>query len=296
MRFAGKFLNNLRGGVLEWFVAYRFADNWKGATSLSPIRIKNPIGRYYADPFLISRGEKKYCFVEDYSWKERRAKISVLELSSAGCKVLGVALEEPFHLSFPFLISRGDALYMCPETSANRDIRIYKCTDFPLRWELHRVIMRSISAVDTCIFEFGGRWWMLTSFDSSDIGDHGSELHAYFADSFDSEAWTPHASNPIVFDPMRGRNGGMIVEPSSVYRVFQTHGFDMYGESMGVSKILKLTPDLYQEEIISVFKPDCFEGISGTHTLAYNDGVLALDFVRRSEVPLGDFCGRSSLQ
>ena len=33
-------------------------------------------------------------------------------------------LHEPFHLSFPYLFEHDGALFMCPETSENRDIRI----------------------------------------------------------------------------------------------------------------------------------------------------------------------------
>ena len=41
---------------------------------------------------------------------------------------------------------------MCPESYENKDIRLYKCIQFPLKWELEIKLMENIQAVDTNIF------------------------------------------------------------------------------------------------------------------------------------------------
>ena len=46
---------------------------------------------------------KNFCFVEDYDFLGGKGKISVLELNPEGEKYLGVALEDEFHLSYPFI-------------------------------------------------------------------------------------------------------------------------------------------------------------------------------------------------
>ena len=70
---------------------------------------------------------------------------------------------------------------MCPETSEMKDIRLYRCLDFPLKWELEKTLIKDVSAVDSNIFEFNEKWWMLTNIDSSDSGEHCSELHLFYS-------------------------------------------------------------------------------------------------------------------
>ena len=99
---------------------------------------------------------------------------------------------------------------MCPETSKNNDIRIYKCVEFPLSWKLHKILIKNIDACDTNIFFHQKKWWIMTNVDSSNIGDHNSELHIYYSDSLDSQEWIPHPANPIIFDSNKARNGGLL--------------------------------------------------------------------------------------
>ncbi len=102
---------------------------------------------------------------------------------------------------------------MVPETCGNRSIELWKCTDFPLKWELDVNLMTNISAVDTIIFKHGEYWWLLTNIDRTDGQSHCDELFAFFSDSPRSTEWTPHACNPIVRNPMRARNAGIVVSP-----------------------------------------------------------------------------------
>ena len=63
--------------------------------------------------------------------------------------------------------------------------------------------------------------------------------------------WKPHSLNPVIFDSKKARNAGIIYsEKNQIHRVFQKHDFDMYGASLGVSKIKTLTDDKYEEELL----------------------------------------------
>ena len=73
---------------------------------------------------------------------------------------LGPVIVEPYHLSFPFLFTHEGTLYMCPECSGSGQIRVYRCTGFPLQWELAAVLMENVSAADTMLFPRDGRWWI----------------------------------------------------------------------------------------------------------------------------------------
>jgi hypothetical protein len=268
------------GARWRWSVAYQFTDSWKDAVLSRSRVITNPPNRFFADPCVVRWQGRHICFVEDFDYRTSRARISAMELRHDGYELLGPALEEPFHLSHPYIFVADGELYMCPETAEIREIRLYRCTRFPLAWTLHAVLMRDVAAVDTSILFHGGGWWMLTNVDSAGIGEYRSELHVFRADRFDAVSWQPHPRNPVIADSARARNGGLILQGGEVFRVFQVHGFDVYGQSMGVAKVT-LSEDDYQEEVVAHFEPDFLEGIAGAHSLTYHEGVLAVDFVRR---------------
>jgi len=280
-----KILNKIFGRSLKWNVAYQFINEWKNPTLSKSIIIKNPKNSYLADPFVIKYNNKTVIFVEDYSFKNRKGKISAYEINSESYKKLGTVIEEEFHLSYPFLIEDKEDLFMVPETHQTKDIRIYRCTEFPLKWKLHKILISGIGAVDTNIFKFNNKYWLFTNLDTSNSSDYSSELHIFYADNIESSEWKPHALNPVIFDSKKARNGGMIYsEKKHTYRVFQKQGFDNYGESIGISRIKTLTENEYEEEIYMNVMPDFFKKISGTHSFSYNSGVLVNDFTTNESI------------
>lgn len=281
---SGKIISHKFGFGLRWSVAYGFNDNWENVEFRKFKKIENPPNRFYADPFMCCERGINVCFVEDYDYKTSKGKISAIKLTKEGYSEIGTALEETFHMSYPFLFKNGNDLYMCPETHEIGDIRLYKCIDFPLKWELHKVLMQNVSASDSNIFFYKEKWWMLSNIDSSGIGDHCSELHLFYANDFDSNNWEPHPSNPIIFSPLKARNGGFLIKDNYLYRVFQVQGFDNYGESMGVAKITDLSENNYKEEIVFNILPKFFEGISGTHTFSCDSNVVVIDFSKIEKI------------
>jgi len=242
-------------------------------------KIKNPPNHYLADPFVVRRNKEDYCFVEDYCYETLKASICVYKLSVNKAERLGTAIEEPFHISYPYVFEYQSKLYMCPESANNKDIRIYECIDFPLKWGLKKVIFSDISAVDSTIFQYNGRWWLFTSTDSGDSGDYCSDLLIYYADNPFSDYWTPHKNNPIFVDSMKGRMGGILFDEKDVYRVSQQQGFNMYGKSTTINKIVQLTENQYIEESYVTIKPNFFKNIKGTHHIHSNGAVTVFDFV-----------------
>jgi hypothetical protein len=236
-------------------------------------------GRYWADPFLHTRGGRTFCFVEDLVQKTEKGHITALELVGTRIVEHGVALQEPFHLSFPFLFEYRGELYMCPESCASRQIRVYRCTEFPLKWKLEKTLMDGVSAVDTLLFPKDGRWWMLTNIDESETGDHCSELYLFSADSPLSTTWAPHRQNPILVDSIGGRNGGLIIDGEKLLRLGQCQGFDQYGQSLRVYEIKEISESRYAEELVAEIKPDFRKGIVGTHHLSTDGRTTVIDHV-----------------
>src|SRR5581483_6313837 len=135
------------GGDHRWKVAF-LPGAWRSAALWRARIIENEPGHYLADPFAITRGGNTYCFVEDYDIARQRGRITVYGIVDGQATYIGAALQEDFHLSYPYLFHYDGELYMCPESSAVREIRVYKCVEFPLRWKLESTIMKGVSAAD----------------------------------------------------------------------------------------------------------------------------------------------------
>jgi len=264
----------------RWGVAYKFIENWDDVALWKSSKIKNPPNRFLADPFPWYYEGKHYCFVEDFCFVEKKACISVYEINQNGYIELGVAIKENFHLSYPFLFENNNNIYLCPESYENKDIRLYKCVEFPLKWELETILMEDVQAVDTSIFYKNEKWWMLTNMDSSNSEQFDSELHIFWSDNLLSKNWHPHNLNPVVFDSKRARNGGLLFKDNEIYRVFQSAGFYFYGESFGVSKIIEISESTFIEEFKFDIKPNFFKRIKGTHTYNFKNGLMVIDFVK----------------
>jgi hypothetical protein len=255
---------------------------WDKAALWRSTEVASPRGRFWADPFLFARHGKTFCFVEDFVYKERKAHISVLEISGASVIERGVALKEPFHLSFPFLFEYQGQLFMCPEAAQSGQVRVYRCTEFPLKWEVEKILMDGVSAADTVLFEKGGKWWMLTSIDESGTGDHCSELYLFSSDSPLSTTWAPHPQNPVRIDSWGGRNAGLVIEGERIFRLAQCQGFDRYGHSLLVHEIRDISESRYVEEPVASIGPAFRSGVLGTHHLSTDGRITVIDHVSRS--------------
>jgi len=281
---AGKRIRRLRGREYQWQVSFTPAP-WRQAVLWRARTIPNPRGRYLADPFVIERDGRTCCFVEDYDCSTKRGRISVYELNSGGSsEFLGPVVEEPFHLSFPYVFEHDGELYMCPESSANRDIRVYRCTGFPLEWRLEKVIMSDVRAADTMLFEKDRCWWMLTNIDTADTGDYCSDLFVFRSDSPLSDQWTPHAGNPVVLDAGYARNAGLLREGTRLYRVSQRQGFDQYGKGSQINEIVALSDSSYEENCVAQIEPAFHDGIIGTHHMHCSGRMTVVDSLKLSPI------------
>ena len=275
-----KIFRKFMGRSMRWGIAYQFSENWREVTLWKSNVVENLPNRFFADPFIIKRNGKHYCFVEDYDYKSSCGVISVFEITRTGHVNLGVALEEDFHLSYPFIFEADGEIFMCPETAEVREIRIYRCKSFPLEWEYEKTLINDVSAADTNVFFHGGKWWIMTNIDSSNIDDHGSELHIFSSETLLHDTWEPHPLNPVIFDSQKARNGGLLFEDGDIFRVFQIQGWDMYGQGFGVSKIKKLDSSEYEEEVEFRVSSKFFKSALGTHTYSYDNGLMVTDFCR----------------
>ncbi len=124
----------------HWRTGWRYsrgATVWdSGSLGGEPWRVlPDPGHRFYADPFLFHWQGRTHLFVEDLDHRTNKGVISAVAFGPEG--PLGVptpVLEEPFHLSYPFVFAHGGAVWMIPETSQNRTVSLYRADPYPHRW------------------------------------------------------------------------------------------------------------------------------------------------------------------
>lgn len=266
--------------VARWSVGFANHNDFKKSLWRYS-EIKNPKGRFLADPFVFTYKSSNYIFVEDLFFSDNKGRISVVKLNGNDYEFLGVVLEENFHLSFPYVFESDGEIFMIPETHDAKDIRLYKCYKFPMVWKLEKVLMKNIYAADTIMINNHNKWFMLTNICSAGFGEFQSELHIFWSDELRSNNWKPIKNqNPVIFDSLSARNGGAFYFNDKLYRVNQIHGKEHYGKSFGVNEVIQLSESGFEERRVSTVNPNFKKGIVSTHHFSANEKVAAIDFCR----------------
>lgn len=267
----------------RWSVSFRPKESLLSDLS-SSITINNKPNTFLADPFVVEGDGRDICFVEEFLYQNKKGRIRAYELFEESYKDLGVVLEEDFHLSFPYIFEYNNKFYMCPETAAKNDIRIYECIEFPLKWRLKNTLISNVSAADSVIFFFEDTWFMLTNICSSKISEHNSELHLYFSDNPLSDCWKPSINNPLIFNSQTARNGGLFQHNGKLYRINQRHGKGRYGVSFDINEVLAVNPSQYSEKLIKSVRPNFFPLLDGAHHYHLNKNFVVFDHCRLENI------------
>ena len=91
---------------------------------------------WYADPLLYARGGARYLFCEAFDLAAGRGDIAVLPLADDGSfGTPQVVLSTGSHLSFPTVFDWNGETWMIPESSAEHTLTLYRCAEFPGKWE-----------------------------------------------------------------------------------------------------------------------------------------------------------------
>lgn len=266
----------------SWFIAYRLGDPERLPRRFYDFKpLAPPRGRLWADPFPVVHQGRNYIFFEEWSHGSERAHISVLEVNADGSHTRPAkVLERPYHLSYPFIFRWDGGFFMIPETRANRTVELYRATDFPTRWELEKVLLSGVEAVDATVEEVGGRWWMFVN-----MAEPGAsvldELHLYHADS-PLGPWQPHARNPVKSDVRSARPAGRLFRVGEDLIRPAQDGSVRYGYAVTFNRITRLTLDEFREEEVAKLLPHWRPGLLGTHTFNHEGGLSVVDGYRQA--------------
>ncbi|MCM1511444.1 MAG: hypothetical protein NC116_12115 [Clostridium sp.] len=278
--------NKLFGVYYEqWTVGVSYGSFLKDGLSNLKV-IPMPRNEFWADPFLYHHkvSGKNFLFIERFPFKEKKGVLSCAEVDR-DLNVIGMhdILERPYHFSYPHLIEEDDQLYMMPECSANRRLEVYKCVEFPDKWELYSSGMEGKSLADTVYYrDKNGDAWIFTAQNDTNVDLHCTIMNIYKVDSLQLKEVTPHRLNPIIINCGHSRNGGRIYEEDGrIYRVAQDNTHGRYGYGISVREITKLSLDEYEEKEVRYQRGKDIPGFIGTHQMCQIDGMFVMDLRKK---------------
>ncbi len=269
--FSNKFFFN------QWILMFHLKDGFSSCLRRY-IKIIPPKDRFWADPHVIYRDNKYYIFIEECLYSTQKGHISLLVMDENGnYEKPEIILEKPYHLSYPFVFEYQNEYYMIPESSSNQTIELYKCMEFPNKWQFQMNLMENVKAVDATVYYHNNKWWMFANIVENKGASSFDELFLFYAEDLFSNNWQPHEMNPIVSDCKISRPAGKIFsEKGRLYRPSQNCS-SRYGYGFNINEITLLNTDNYSEELISSVKPNWDKSILGTHTFNRDNSLHVID-------------------
>ncbi len=243
-----------------------------------------PRDRFWADPFVVYDGGVHHVFIEEFDYRTQKGHISHMTITSDGkWTTPTTVLQREHHLSYPFVFFWDGSYYMVPESYTNRTVDLYRCVEFPTRWEFCKHLMKDIVALDATLFEHGGKWWMFTGVQDNPASSLNNELHLFYADTPLSDTWTPHKCNPIVSDVRRARPGGKIFSRDihngsrgKILRLGQDCSYE-YGWGVTINRIDRINENEYSETPIGTLTPSWNKTLRCIHTVNHTQGLTVID-------------------
>jgi len=254
---------------------------------LTAASVTDVSAEFIADPFLVREDTGWHMFFETLV-RDTNKGVICLASSPDGLSWTyeRTILEEPFHLSYPYVFAWEGEYYMIPETAEANAVRLYKATDFPQNWAFVGELLQGPHR-DPSIFRHDGIWWM---FSETGSGRRGT-LRLYFAEDL-LGPWQEHPHSPVVDkNPHITRPGGRMLQfGGRIYRITQDVYPD-YGMRLFAFEITSLTPSSYSEEQVGdgpILKGERTGLLADRihHMDAYelDDGtwIAAIDYARRT--------------
>lgn len=224
-----------------------------GVDCLKPYFKANPT-IIVADPFLFEYKGKLYLFYESKGLYTPGVLMMTSTSDLAHWSKPVVVLEEPFHLSYPWVFEEEGKVYMIPETGQDGSIRLYEATDDSLSsFRLVKKLLEQPEKIeirmgygDSSIYKKDGKYYLMTMLQ---YREPVNVLELYISDKLEGP-YTVHPCSPITISNKVGRDAGSWIEhQGKLLRVSQdcTH---RYGDNVHVSEITKLSPTEYEETIL----------------------------------------------
>ena len=249
-----------------WVLFYGEGNSISNISFRNTQIINPPRGKFWADPFLVNKGEKKYIFFEEYSYNKEKGVIKCGELSNKSLINVRTVLSGDHHLSYPCINKIDEKYYLIPECSESNELYIYKSVEFPYLWEKHVKLFNNKRVADPTIFQDkNDQIWLFVNI-LNEENNYNSKLNIYKLENNFLNI-IPHKKNPVIDNYSNARGAGNVFysESCDLLRPSQNNSSNVYGGSLNISKIEILDINNYKEILLKNLKPNFKFGLKGVH-------------------------------
>jgi hypothetical protein len=232
----------------------------------------------WADPFLVAHNDQVFLFAEHIV--KGTGRLAVSQYNAEKYKIEGnpvTILNTGKHLSYPFVFQVEGEWYMMPESSAARELVIYRATEFPNRWERFRVVFQDDEWLDTTPVFYQGKWWIFSIHKPVNYASTYQELYLFYCNDILHDRWISHPQNPVVSDNRCARPGGpLFLRDGKFFRPGQNCS-RTYGGRISLCEILKLSETEYEERFSEEIYFPWYSWKTSFHTLSVLGNIVVGD-------------------
>jgi len=134
---------------------------------------------------------------------------------------------------------------MIPECHTEKSLRLYKATEFPLKWKYEKDLLTGDTYISSTITRYKNIWWLFISRSGN------KTLRLFYASDLKGK-WTEHPISPIVSDDLNtARPGGRpFVLNGKLYRLGQDC-YPSYGNQVNAFQISRISKKTYSEKMLA---------------------------------------------
>jgi len=176
---------------------------------LTADQVSDVPAQFVADPFMVYENGLWHMFFEVLNADTQQGDIAFATSSDGlAWQYEQVVLDEPFHLSYPYVFQWKDEYFMIPESNEASSIRLYKATHFPESWAYVKTLVEGRPFADSSIFRHDDRWWIFTETNPRQLA---GTLRLYYADDL-MGPWSEHPESPLIEGNANiARPGGRVI-------------------------------------------------------------------------------------
>jgi hypothetical protein len=230
--------------------------------------------RFFADPFILNVTDNAIeVLVEEYMYSEQKGRITALTIDRKNYTLFDhkVLLDLETHLSFPFIFRENNRIYVIPENCRSGALSIYEYNTITKNLEFRKVLITS-PLVDPVIVKHEGLYYLLCTRKDK---NENEDLYIYYSNDLMGD-YREVSLNPVKSDVNSTRSASdFFINNGSLYRFAQKNQ-NFYGEGLSINKVIVMTKEHYEEQMVAVIYPDK-KYRYGIHTLNNFDDITIID-------------------
>lgn len=219
-----------------WNVAYKNKKDKRFTV------IKNNIGSWVADPFIVELNGEVYIFGEMYTYDRYKGSIAYTKLINGKFTKWKRVIIEDYHLSFPNIYIEDNQIYMYAEANLSNEFYRYKAVDFPDKWVKERVYLKNVQFVDTVLFDYNHKKYGFTY----DIATNPKQLKLF---ELKEEKVEFLDCNPLSTDDGIARPAGKVLYKNNQNIRVSQNCIGEYGKNLVFSSFI-IKDGSYNEQLI----------------------------------------------